>query len=76
MHSLTVLFDGRDSTCTVSFVLVDNSDAEQLRAIDRLLDVQALFMDEASISFRIEGESDLQDAAERHSVSQRQYSLS
>lgn len=73
--SLKVLFDSRDSRCKVSFVLADNSDAEQLRAIDRLLDIQMLFLDEASIEFCIEDESSLEKSSSRHSVSQRQYSL-
>lgn len=75
LHSLTVTFDARDASCTIAFVLADNSDAEQLRAIDKLLDVQMLFMDEASIEFRIDDEADPEEAADRHSISQRQYSF-
>lgn len=74
LHSLTVTFDARDAGCTIAFVLEDNSDEEQLRAIDKLLDVQMLFMDEASIEFRIDDIADAEDADDRHSISQRQYS--
>ena len=74
VHTLTVTFDARDASCVIAFVLEDNSDAEQLRAIDRLLDVQMLFMDEASIEFRIDDVTDAHEAADRHSISQRQYS--
>lgn len=74
VHALTVTFDSRDSSCVIAFVLEDNSDAEQLRAIDRLLDVQMLFIDEASIEFRIDDVTDPEEAADRHSISQRQYS--
>lgn len=75
LHSLTVTFDARDARCVIAFVLEDNSDEEQLRAIDKLLDVQMLFMDEASIEFRIDDASDSEEADDRHSVSQRQYSF-
>lgn len=70
--ALTVTFDSRDASCTIEFVLRDNSDQEQLRAIEKLLDVQMLFMDEASIEFRIEDLNS--DGTDRHSLSQRQYS--
>lgn len=73
LRSLSVLFDARDATCTVSFVLSENTDGEQLRAIDKLLDVQQLFMDEASMEFRIDDESELDADEDRHSVSQRQF---
>lgn len=74
VHTLRVTFDARDASCIIAFVLENNSDAEQLRAIDRLLDVQLLFIDEASIEFRIDDLTDAHEATERHSVSQRQYS--
>ena len=74
LHSLTVTFDARDASCTLAFVLVENTDSEQLRAIEKLLDLQMLFVDEATIEIRIE-DVHSEHAEDRHSVSQRQYSL-
>lgn len=73
LSSLTVLFDARDASCTISFTLNDNSDQEQLRALDRLVDIQMMFIEEASIEIQIEDKADFHPDDSRHTLSQRQF---
>lgn len=75
IRQVTVTFDARDASCIVAFVLRDNSDDEQLRAIDKLLDVKLLFIDEAVMDFRINDEVEEGVQCDRHPVSQRQFSI-
>ena len=73
LRALSVLFDARDAGCTIAVVLRENTDEEQLRAIDRLIDVQMLFIDEASIEFRIDDEASDDSEEDHHTLSQRQF---
>ncbi len=74
LRSLSVLFDARDASCSISFVLAENTDGQQLRALDKLLAVQELFIDEASFEFHIGEEADA--ISEAQSISQHQFSYS
>ena len=73
LRSLSVLFDARDASCTITFSLSNNGDEEQLRALDRLVDIQLMFVDEASIEIQIEDKSDLGLHEDHQTLSQRQY---
>lgn len=70
LHRLDVYSDPTDGTAFLEIFLQDDSWAEQSRAIDKMIEIRGMFMDELSIEYRFveEDSSTAESAAARETA--------